>query len=138
MNPRPRFDACEFLAPARGASVNLFRAEAAQFASEGDGRPQIQIGILLRGMVRTETASGLLISDARHAAKIWIMPAGERFAVTAVPGHPPSILGAAIDPDTFAHYLEEASRVRLSLPEVARILEDPVAALGIEAFHRSL
>lgn len=58
MDPRPRFDACEFLAPARGASVNLFRAEAAQFASEGDGRPQIQIGILLRGMVRTETASG--------------------------------------------------------------------------------
>ncbi len=138
MDTRSRFDACEFLAPVSGAQVNLYRAEAAQFASEGDGRPQIQIGILRRGMVRTETASGLLVSDARHSPKIWIMPAGARFAVTAVPGHPPSILGASIDPGVFAHYLEEATRLRLAPPEIPRVLEDPVAALGIEAFHRSL
>ena len=138
MHPRPRFDACEFQAPVSGAQVNLYRAEAAQFASEGDGRPQIQIGILRQGMVRTETASGLLVSDARVTPKIWIMPAGARFAVTAIPGHTPSILGAAIDPDAFAHYLEEATRIRLAPPDLPRILEDPVAALGIEAFHRSL
>ena len=138
MDPRPRFDACEFLAPKTGARVNLYRTDAAQFASEGDGRPQIQIGILLRGVVRTTTASGLLVSDARRTPRIWIMPAGERFAIAAVPGHPPSILGAAIDPDLFAHYLEEATSVRLAPPEMPRVLEDPVAALGIEAFHRSL
>ncbi|MEP7122958.1 MAG: AraC family transcriptional regulator [Byssovorax sp.] len=137
-DPGLRFDACEFQAPTSGARVNLYRAEAAQFASEGEGRPQIQIGILLRGMVRTETSSGLLVSDARRAAKIWIMPAGARFAVTAIPGHPPSLLGAAIDPDVFADYLQEATRTRLAPPETPRILEDPVAALGLEAFHRSL
>jgi AraC-like DNA-binding protein len=137
MDARPRFDACEFQAPSSGARVNLFRAGAATFASEGDGRPQIQIGILLRGMVRTETDRGLLVSDARESAVIWIMPALARFAVTAIPGHPPAILGAAIDPDLFAQYLGEAARP-LALPEVPRVLKDPVAALGIEAFHRSL
>ncbi len=138
MDTRPRFDACEFQAPSSGARVNLFRAEAATFASEGGGRPQIQIGILLRGMVRTETDRGLLVSDARESARIWIMPAFTRFAVTAIPGHPPAILGAAIDTDLFAQYLGETSRLRLAPPEVPLVLQDPVAALGIEAFHRSL
>ncbi len=138
MASRPSFDACEFQAPSSGALVNLFRAEAATFASEGDGRPQILLGVLLRGMVRTETDSGLLVSDARESPKIWIMPARARFAVTAIPGHPPAILGAALDPGVFAQYLETATRAPLALPDVPQVLEDPVAALGIEAFHRSL
>ena len=138
MAARPRFDACEFQAPSSGARVNLYRAVGATFASEGDGRPQIQIGVLLRGMVRTETDAGLLVSDARESARIWIMPAGARFAVTAIPGHSPAILGASIDLDVFTRYLEEATRLRLAPPEAAMVLKDPVAALGIEAFHRSL
>src|SRR5689334_4643799 len=101
MDARPRLDACEFQAPASGARVSLYRAAAPTFASRGDGVPRIQIGILLRGMVRTETDAGLLVSDARESARIWVMPAGARFAVTAVPGHPPAILGAAIDPEVF-------------------------------------
>jgi len=138
MASQPTFDACEFQAPSSGARVNLFRAEAATFASEGDGRPQILLGVLLRGMVRTETASGLLVSDARESPRIWIMPADTCFAITAIPGHPPAILGAALDPDVLAHYLEEATRTPLALPDVPQVLEDPVAALGLEAFHRSL
>lgn len=138
MDARPRLDACEFQPPVSGARVNLYRAETATFTSEGDGRPLIQIGVLLRGMVRTETDAGLLVSDARESARIWIMPAGARFAVTAVPGHPPSILGAAIAPDDFTQYLQDAIRPRLTPPEVPMVLKDPVAALGIEAFHRSL
>lgn len=138
MDARPRFDACEFQAPTSGARVNLFRAEAATFASEGDGSPRLQIGILLRGMVRTETDAGLLVSDARESPRIWVMPAQARFAVTAIPGHPPAILGASIDTDLFAQYLEEASGPRIAAPDVPLVLEDPVAALGIEAFHRSL
>jgi AraC-like DNA-binding protein len=138
MDARPRLDACEFQAPARGARVSLYRAEAATFASEGDSDPRIQIGVLLRGLVRTETDAGLLVSDARESARIWVLPAGARFAVTAVPGHPPAILGASLDPDVFAGYLEGATRPRLASPEVPMVLQDPVAALGIEAFHRSL
>ena len=138
MDPRPRFEACEFQASSSGARVSLYRAEASTFASEGDGSPRIQIGVLLRGMVRTETDAGLLVSDARESARIWIMPAGARFAVTAIPGHPPAILGASIDLDVFTRYLEEVTRSRLAPPEVAMVLQDPVAALGIEAFHRSL
>lgn len=138
MDARPRLDACEFQAPASGARVSLYRAAAPTFASQGDGVPRIQIGILLRGMVRTETDAGLLVSDARESARIWVMPAGARFAVTAVPGHPPAILGAAIDPEVFTGYLQDAARPRLATPEAAMVLHDPVAALGIEAFHRSL
>lgn len=147
MEPHRSSEACEFKAPVvagpqaapnAGAAVRLFRAEAATFASEGDGNPSVFIGILLRGMVRTETTRGLLVSDARQAPRIWMMPERTRFAVTAIPGHTPAILGAAIDPRVLGHYLEEATRGRPALPETPRVLEDPVAALGLEAFHRSL
>ncbi|MFT3776024.1 MAG: AraC family transcriptional regulator [Minicystis sp.] len=138
MEPLRSSDACEFKAPVSGAAVRLFRAEAATFATEGAGRASILVGVLLRGMVRTETAKGLLVSDARESPRISIMPSEARFAVTAIPGHTPAILGAAIDPGVFSRYLEEATRGRPSLPEAPRVLEDPVAALGMEAFHRSL
>ncbi|APR81492.1 Transcriptional regulator, AraC family protein [Minicystis rosea] len=118
--------------------MQLFRAEAATFATEGPGREGILVGVLLRGMVRTETEKGLLVSDARESPRIWIMPARARFAVTAVPGHAPAILGAAIGEGPFARYLEDATRGRPAVPEAPRVIEDPVAALGIEAFHRSL
>ncbi|WP_281315363.1 AraC family transcriptional regulator [Polyangium sp. y55x31] len=133
-----KFHACEFQTPATSAAVQLFRSNARSFAAEGTEEPRIQVGVLLRGMVRTETAGGLLVSDAREAPRVWIMPAHTTYAVTAIPGHAPENLGASMDARVFSHYLEEAAGARLSLPETPLVLADPVAALGLQAFHQSL
>jgi len=138
MAEREPSESCEYKPPDGSRAVSLFRSSAKSFATEGADGPDILVGVLLRGMVRTETASGLLISDAREAPRIWVMPAYARFAVTAIPGHAPVILGARMETRAFAHYLEQATAARLDLPEAAMVLDDPVAALGLEAFHRSL
>jgi AraC-like DNA-binding protein len=133
-------DTCEYLRPG-SAGVALFRSNAASFAVEGEGAPLIRIGVLLRGMVRTETPSGLLVSDARASPRVFMLPADLPYAITAIPGHGPAIIGASIEQDAFAGYIEGQSgapKPRNSAPTAPMALDDAVAALGLEAFHRSL
>lgn len=135
-----RFKTCEYLR-ADSADVALFRSSDASFAVEGEGAPLIRIGVLLRGMVRTETPSGLLVSDARASPRVFMLPADVPYAITAIPGHAPVIIGAALDAAAFARYLEDltgAQAHRRRAPSAPMALDDAVTALGLEAFHRSL
>lgn len=132
--------ACEYLLN-DSAPVGLFRTSAPSFAVEGESAALVRIGVLHRGVVRTETPSGLLVSDARESPRIFVLPANMPYSITAVPGHPPVISGATLEQSKFARYLDElrdTGKARLGLPTTPMALEDPVTALGLEAFHRSL
>lgn len=139
-NEADRPSACEYLLN-DSAAVGLFRSSAPSFAVEGEGAPLIRVGVLLRGMVRIATPTGLLVNDARESPRVFVLPANMPYAIAGIPGHAPSILGAALEQGAFARYLEElkeTAKPGLSSPTAPMALEDPVTALGLEAFHRSL
>jgi AraC-like DNA-binding protein len=127
--------ACEYLSR-DSTAVSLFRSSAPGFAVEGEGSALLRVGVLLRGMVRIATPSGLVVNDARESPRVFVMPAGVPYAITAVPGHTPVIVGAALEQPAVARYIEEGTRSgQGALPILS---EDPVTALGLQAFHRSM
>jgi AraC-like DNA-binding protein len=127
--------ACEY--QSRGSTdVSLFRSSAPGFAVEGGGSALVRLGVLLKGMVRIATPSGLAVNDARESPRVFVLPAGVPYAITAVPGHTPVIVGAAIEQRAAARYIGEESRGARG--DVPILLEDPVTALGLQAFHRSM
>lgn len=135
--PPSQLDACQYLS-AETEGVGLFRASAPTFAVEGEGGETIRVGVLLRGMVRTETPFGLLVSDARESPRVFVLPTAVPYAITAIPGHAPVIFGATFEEGSFMHYLDDAPRPSGRVLLAPMVLDDPVSALGLEAFHRSL
>jgi AraC-like DNA-binding protein len=125
--------ACEYLSR-DSTDVSLFRSSAPGFAVEGEGSALLRVGVLLRGMVRIATPSGLAVNDARESPRVFVMPAGVPYAITALPGHTPVIVGAALEQPAVARYIEEGTRSG----QVPILSEDPVTALGLQAFHRSM
>jgi AraC-like DNA-binding protein len=129
--------ACEYLSRDE-ANVSLFRSSSPGFAVEGEASALLRVGVLLQGIVRIATPRGLVVNDAREAPRIFVMPAGVSYAIAAIPGHTPVIVGAALEPQTFTRYLDGGLQKGASAPEIPVILEDPVAALGLQAFHKSM
>ncbi|MDC0740637.1 helix-turn-helix transcriptional regulator [Polyangium mundeleinium] len=129
--PAETSHACEFQTPTTGASVQLFRSNARSFAAESTDNARILVGVLRRGMVRTEAAGGLLVSDAREAPCVWIMPAHTTYAVTAIPGHAPEGKGTLSEPRGVAlarEYLHAHPGEQVPLDQLA-------AVAGLSKYH---
>jgi AraC-like DNA-binding protein len=132
-----RVGACEYLS--RDATdVTLFRSSTPGFAVEGQASAVLRVGVLVQGMVRIATPGGLVVNDARESPRVFVMPAGVPYAITAVPGHTPVIVGAALERQAVARYIEDGGQSGKGAVEAPVVLEDPVTALGLQAFHRSM
>jgi AraC-like DNA-binding protein len=129
--------ACEYLRR-ESTDVSLFRSSAPGFAVEGEASALLRVGVLIQGMVRIATPGGLVVNDARESPRVFVMPAGVPYAIAAMPGHTPVIIGAALGQQAVTRFIEEGTAGGRGAPEAPLILEDPVTALGLQAFHSSL